>query len=129
MIHDVKTSLEKIREGRKLIRASKGIVIKQSIWNKNDYYFCIKLLSHLINLEKCIIRCCVEHGIPKECLEEQDETKSVFHYNYTHKVITMVHSDKCLNYNSIMKSCKMECIENTLQNTEIIGTIGGSNIV
>ena len=56
--------------------------------------------------------------MPKKCLDEINETQSVSNHNETHKIVTIVHSKQCLLYKTIMKECKINCIENNLDEEE-----------
>ena len=71
-------------------------------------YFCY------IKIEKCLMKCCANHGIPNQCLEEIDDTRSVSKINETHKIVTIVHSHQCLQYRTIMNECKKDCIQDIL---------------
>ena len=54
----------------------------------------------------------MNQGLPKTCLAEEEKSTSIYHYNSTHKVVTIIHSDKCLEYQSILEGCKLNCREN-----------------
>ena len=56
--------------------------------------------------------------MPKKCLEEVDKTKSVSSHNETHKIVTIVHSKQCLQYKTIIKECKMNCMKSNLDEKE-----------
>ena len=60
--------------------------------------------------EDCLLQCCLDHGLPIECLEEEFETKQVSKVNGTHQVIRIVRSKKCATFSSVMKQCKKKCI-------------------
>ena len=66
-----------------------------------------------MSLEKCLMKCCANHGIPDQCLEEMDDTRSVSKLNETHKILTIVHSNQCLQYRTIMNECKKDCIKDS----------------
>ena len=64
--------------------------------------------------DECLLKCCYDHGMPTECLEEELETREVSRHNETHHTIRVVRSDKCHQYESMMQDCKKTCIQGTL---------------
>ena len=60
--------------------------------------------------DNCLVRCCIEHGMPKECIKEETASKNVVRLNSTHDSITMVHGDKCFKFKTTLQDCKSECI-------------------
>ena len=72
-----------------------------------------------LNLEKCIIGCCIKHGMPKQCLKEMDQTKSVSNHNQTHKIIKNVQSKKCFQYKTIKNECNSNCIKNSYNKKDL----------
>ena len=67
--------------------------------------------------EKCLQKCCINHGLPIECLEESVESKKMFPLNDTHHEIRLVRSENCHFYDGIMKQCKLDCIKGKHQKT------------
>ena len=65
----------------------------------------------MIIVDTCLLNCCINHGLPQDCLEEETETKKISRYNGTHHIIRIVRSEKCLRYKSIMQDCKSSCID------------------
>ena len=63
--------------------------------------------------DECLIKCCSDHGMPTECLEEELETREVSRHNETHHTIRVVRSDMCHHYESMMQDCKRICIQGT----------------
>ena len=59
--------------------------------------------------------CCMTHGFPLRCFEEQ--TKSETAHNASHVVVKTVITNDCHKYKSIMEDCKEECVEGS-QTTE-----------
>ena len=60
------------------------------------------------------MKCCINHGIPEQCLHEINNTKAVSSHNKTHRIVKIVNSHQCLKYTTIMKECKKNCIKNNL---------------
>ena len=75
-----------------------------------------------------MLKCCITHGIPEQCLHEIDNTKAVSSYNESHKTVKIVHSHQCLQYTAIMKECRKNCIKNNLNERkrldEVLDEIG-----
>ena len=65
--------------------------------------------------DECLLKCCYDHGMPTECLEEELETREVSRHNETHHTIRVVRSDMCHHYESMMQDCKKTCIQGTLR--------------
>ena len=59
--------------------------------------------------ENCLVKCCIDHGLPYECVTEEDETIEVSHYNQTHKSVKLVQSENCFKYRNTMNKCKEQC--------------------
>ena len=57
----------------------------------------------------CVINCCLDHGIPQPCLEEEDRNMSVSSYNNTHHIVKIIHSNECNRYSKILEECKLSC--------------------
>ena len=53
--------------------------------------------------------CCVKHGLPIHCIEQNLESKTSAHHNNTHVVVTSILSKECHDYKKILKECKVEC--------------------
>ena len=65
----------------------------------------------LLFLAKCVLSCCLEHGLPEKCLEEgADLQTDVTHHNTSHTVIKTVISKECHKFKSVMETCKDGCI-------------------
>ena len=88
-----------------------------SHWKSICDFFTSKNIVSLY-VEKCIMKCCITHGMPQKCLEEINKSQSVSNHNKTHKIVTIVHSKQCLQYKTIMKECKMNCIKSNLDGKE-----------
>lgn len=59
--------------------------------------------------ETCTTKCCLNNGIPSECLDQESENKEILHYNQSHKVVKTIHSNECFEYTSILTDCKSDC--------------------
>lgn len=62
------------------------------------------------DLDNCILKCCINHGLPLRCLEESQETRNVSLHNATHAVLKSFISKECLQYKTVMEECKTTCI-------------------
>ena len=78
----------------------------QYIWNIVTFIYNIDFKP-----DECLLKCCYDHGMPTECLEEELETREVSRHNETHHTIRVVRSDKCHHYESMMQDCKKACIQ------------------
>ena len=56
------------------------------------------------------MKCCMDHNIPKECINEEIESVQKDFLNNTHRYLKIVQSIECVKYNSILRECKLECI-------------------
>ena len=72
----------------------------------------------LLTSEKCLQKCCINHGLPVECLEEKVESKKILPYNDSHHEIRLVRSEKCHFYAGIMKQCKLDCLKGNGETTK-----------
>ena len=57
------------------------------------------------------MRCCIDHGLPTECIHEETKSTKISKVNSTHQDITMVLSDNCAKYSSVLQECKSRCIK------------------
>ena len=56
------------------------------------------------------MECCVEHGLPIHCIQQNLDSKTSAHHNDTHVVVTSILSKECHDYKKILKECKAECV-------------------
>ena len=70
-------------------------------------------------IENCLLKCCKDHGLPKECLEEEIATREVSRHNETHQTIRIVRSRKCQKYSSIMHECKSSCVQEGVERSTV----------
>ena len=62
-------------------------------------------------VDTCIVKCCIEHGLPTDCMHEESKSMKISKLNSTHQDVTMVLSDNCAKYSSILHDCKSTCLE------------------
>ena len=83
--------------------------------------------SFLFISENCLQNCCNKHGLPTECLEEEQQNKNIAPFNATHRELRLVRSRKCHFFYGVMNKCKLECLDGSRDEKNVYG-ISGSNI-
>ena len=86
-----------------------------TLWHISDIIFalCQKMAatSQLLSfLELCLHKCCVDHGLPLECINEETRSLKTDTLNDTHKAVEMVFSDNCNVFAKILQDCKASCM-------------------
>ena len=67
-------------------------------------------------LGSCLFKCCIDHGLPLECIHEETKSSSVVASNDTHKAMTIIHSNNCLKFTNVLQDCKAKCVKGKLEN-------------
>ena len=67
-------------------------------------------LSHYKFLDSCLHKCCIDHGLPVECIHEETRNLKTDTLNDTHKAIEVVLSDNCNVFVKILQDCKTSCM-------------------
>ena len=62
------------------------------------------------DLGNCIMDCCVKHGLPIHCVQQNLDSITSADHNNTHVVVTSILSKECHDYKKILKECKAECV-------------------
>ena len=79
----------------------------------NHFFYCFlenKCLYYKSFSGKCIIRCCIKHGLPLKCLEDGMNTMAEDKRNKSDvMMIKTVDGKECEKYRAIMDDCKSEC--------------------
>ena len=60
--------------------------------------------------EPCLRNCCIEHGLPVECIHEETQSLNVATLNDTQKAVEVVLSDECNSFAKILEECKASCM-------------------
>ena len=84
-----------------------------TLWHISDIIFARKwplYLSQCQFLELCLHKCCVDHGLPLKCINEETRSLKTDTLNDTHKAVEMVFSDKCNVFAKILQDCKASCM-------------------
>ena len=58
----------------------------------------------------CLSKCCINHGLPVECIHEEIKSSNVVTSNDTHNTMAIIHSSNCLKFNKVLQDCKAKCI-------------------
>ena len=61
--------------------------------------------------DECIMKCCMDHGLPQQCLGEDLNFNTVANHNTSHLVVKTVISKQCHKYKGIMEDCKTDCLD------------------
>ena len=61
-------------------------------------------------LDPCLHKCCVDHGLPVECINEETQSLKTDTLNDTHKAVEIVLSDDCHEFAKILQDCKASCM-------------------
>ena len=61
--------------------------------------------------DECIMKCCMDHGLPQQCLGEDLNFNTVTNHNTSHLVVKTVISKQCHKYKGIMEDCKTDCLD------------------
>ena len=69
---------------------------------------CFQVIFNI--LEPCLYKCCVDHGLPVECINEETQSLKTDTLNDTHKAVEMIISDNCHIFAKILQDCKASCI-------------------
>ena len=57
------------------------------------------------------MKCCMDHGLPHQCLGEDMNFDTVANQNTSHLVVKTVITKQCHKYKGIIDDCKSECLE------------------
>ena len=55
-------------------------------------------------------KCCINHGLPVQCINEEIKTHDVSYLNDTHSAVEIILSDDCHEFDKILQDCKDDCI-------------------
>ena len=67
-------------------------------------------LSHYKFSDSCLHKCCIDHGLPVECINEETRSLKTDTLNDTHKAVEMVLSDNCHVFAKVLQDCKASCM-------------------
>ena len=68
------------------------------------------MLVLVIFSDPCLHKCCVDHGLPVECIYEENRSLKTDTLNDTHKAVEMIISDNCHKFTKILQDCKASCM-------------------
>ena len=67
-------------------------------------------IRFVIILGECLKKCCIDHGLPVQCINEEIKTHDVSYLNDTHSAVEIILSDDCHEFDKILQDCKDDCI-------------------
>ena len=73
----------------------------------------------LIYQGSCLMKCCMDHNLPKECISEEIGNVQMNRLNKTHRDVKIVQTNECAKYTSTLSDCKSECIGKTKGNYKL----------
>ena len=68
---------------------------------------------------ECVLKCCMDHGLPQTCLGQDLNSKTVAAHNTSHLVVQTVITKDCHKYKGIMEDCKTECLRTETPKPEV----------
>ena len=73
-------------------------------------------------------KCCVDHGLPVECINEETRSLKTDTLNDTHKAVEMVLSDNCHVFAKVLQDCKASCMPPGKTSKSVSDWFGGGNL-
>ena len=71
-------------------------------------------------------KCCVDHGLPVECINEETRSLKTDTLNDTHKAVEMVLSDNCHVFAKVLQDCKASCMPPGKTSKSVSDWFGGN---